>query len=102
MSSGVHRIAIVITDGRSQDNVSEPALDARRANVLLFAVGVTDHVLESELVQIAGSRQRTFIVEQFTDLNTRLRSLIQKSLCREYFFFPYLSKILRKAMNSIK
>uniref|UniRef100_A0A915K1N4 VWFA domain-containing protein n=1 Tax=Romanomermis culicivorax TaxID=13658 RepID=A0A915K1N4_ROMCU len=81
MSSGVHRVAIVITDGRSQDNVTEPALDARRSNVLIFAVGVTDHVLESELIQIAGSRERTFIVEQFTDLNTRLRSLIQKTLC---------------------
>lgn len=85
MSSGVHRVAIVITDGRSQDNVTLPSLDARRNNILIFAVGVTDHVLESELVQIAGSRDRTFVVEQFTDLNTRLRSLIQKAACRKPF-----------------
>uniref|UniRef100_A0A915HMZ4 VWFA domain-containing protein n=1 Tax=Romanomermis culicivorax TaxID=13658 RepID=A0A915HMZ4_ROMCU len=40
--SPVHRIAIVITDGRSQDNVLQPANAARSAGVKMFAVGVTD------------------------------------------------------------
>lgn len=85
VGSGVRRVGIVITDGRSQDNVTLPSIEARKADILMFAIGVTDHVLESELVQIAGNRDRVFLVSQFTDLNTRLRSLIQKSACRKYF-----------------
>uniref|UniRef100_A0A158RCP8 VWFA domain-containing protein n=1 Tax=Thelazia callipaeda TaxID=103827 RepID=A0A158RCP8_THECL len=77
----VTRVAIVITDGRSQDNVTEPALNTRNSNVNMFSVGVTDHVLASELELIAGSPSRWFHVDKFNDLDTRLRSLIQKAAC---------------------
>lgn len=77
----VARVAIVITDGRSQDNVTEPALNARNLHINMFAVGVTDHVLASELESIAGSPSRWFYVDRFKDLDTRLRSLIQKAAC---------------------
>lgn len=78
---GVPKIGIVITDGRSQDNVSMPAQEALHKGVKMFAVGVTDHILESELVEITGQRDRVFIVKNYTDLNTRLRSVIQKLAC---------------------
>ncbi|KRZ75495.1 Transmembrane cell adhesion receptor mua-3, partial [Trichinella papuae] len=81
IETGVHRVAIVITDGRSQDIVSFSANEAKKSNVLMFAVGVTDHVSEAELVEIAGSKDRVFLVKEFTDLNVRLRSLIQKAAC---------------------
>lgn len=77
----VSRVAIVITDGRSQDNVSLSAEKARRQGIQIFAVGVTDHVLKSELEAISGSRERYFHVRDFTDLDMRLRSLIQKEAC---------------------
>lgn len=80
-SDDVARVAIVITDGRSQDNVTEPAIAARRLHVNMFAIGVTDHVLASELESIAGSPSRWFYVDRFKDLDTRLRSLIQKAAC---------------------
>lgn len=81
-SKNVSRIAIVISDGRSQDNVSIPAVDARNFfNINLFSIGVTDHVLITELETIAGSSDRWFFVDDFKDLNTRLRSLIQKIAC---------------------
>lgn len=35
-----------------QDNVTEPANAARRVGVKMFAVGVTDHVLDSELREV--------------------------------------------------
>jgi uncharacterized protein YegL len=58
-SKDVSRVAIVITDGRSQDNVTQAAQDARAySNINLFAIGVTDHVLTSELELIAGSPNR--------------------------------------------
>ncbi|CAI4230491.1 unnamed protein product [Auanema sp. JU1783] len=79
--AGVTRVCIVITDGRSQDNVTIPADNARRLDIQLFAVGVTNHVLDSELEEISGSKDRTFHVNGFEDLNTRLRSAIQKVAC---------------------
>ena len=54
-ASGVTRVAIVITDGRSQDNVTLPADEARRLHhINIFSVGVSDHVLPAELETIAG------------------------------------------------
>lgn len=57
-SPDISRVAIVITDGRSQDNVTAPAKAARDLSVNTFSIGVTDHVLASELESIAGSPQR--------------------------------------------
>ena len=71
----------MITDGRSQDNVTIPANNARRQDIQLFAVGVTNHVLDSELEEISGAKDRTFHVNGFEDLNTRLRSAIQRVAC---------------------
>lgn len=60
ISNDVSRVAIVITDGRSQDNVTEPAKMARSQRISIFAIGVTDHVLASELETIAGSPRRQY------------------------------------------
>lgn len=81
ISKDVSRVAIVITDGRSQDNVTRPSQDARNVHVNTFAIGVTDHILASELEAIAGAPNRWFYVDRFKDLDTRLRSLIQKAAC---------------------
>ncbi|KAK6054421.1 EGF-like domain protein [Cooperia oncophora] len=114
LSQQVARVAIVITDGRSQDNVTVAANNARRQNIQLFAVGVTNHVLQAELEEdnvtvaannarrqniqlfavgvtnhvlqaeleeITGAKDRTFHVNAFEDLNTRLRSAIQRVTC---------------------
>ncbi|KAI6183966.1 hypothetical protein M3Y97_00545400 [Aphelenchoides bicaudatus] len=81
-SKDVSRVAIIVTDGRSQDNVTIPSRDAQTfSNINIFAIGVTDHVLLSELETIAGSSSRWFFVDRFKDLDTRLRSLIQKIAC---------------------
>ena len=57
-SSSVERIAIVITDGRSQDKVLAAANQARTNGIKIFAIGVTDHVYDKELEEIAGSSKR--------------------------------------------
>lgn len=79
--SDIARVAIILTDGRSQDNVTGPADSARKLSINTFAIGVTDHVLASELESIAGSPNRWFYVDKFKDLDTRLRSMIQKAAC---------------------
>ncbi|GMT19358.1 hypothetical protein PFISCL1PPCAC_10655, partial [Pristionchus fissidentatus] len=88
-SDEVSRVCIVITDGRSQDNVTIPSNNGRMKHIQMFAVGVTNHVLDSELEQIAGDKSRTFHVNAFEDLNTRLRSLIQKEACPHDTPTPY-------------
>ncbi|PAV59374.1 hypothetical protein WR25_03507 [Diploscapter pachys] len=80
-SPDISRVAIILTDGRSQDNVTGPAEAARKLKINTFAIGVTDHVLASELESIAGSPNRWFYVSKFKDLDTRLRSMIQKAAC---------------------
>ncbi|KAK5982017.1 von Willebrand factor type A domain protein, partial [Trichostrongylus colubriformis] len=57
-SPDIARVAIVLTDGRSQDNVTGPAESARKLSITTFSIGVTDHVLASELEAIAGSPTR--------------------------------------------
>uniref|UniRef100_A0A0K0DXB5 Phosphoglycerate mutase (2,3-diphosphoglycerate-independent) n=1 Tax=Strongyloides stercoralis TaxID=6248 RepID=A0A0K0DXB5_STRER len=82
LNTGVSRIIIVITDGRSQDNVTEPARIAANKDINMFAVGVTDHVLDKELLEIANNKKdRVFKVTGFKELNNRLRSAIQKVAC---------------------
>uniref|UniRef100_A0AC35UCE3 Transmembrane matrix receptor MUP-4 n=1 Tax=Rhabditophanes sp. KR3021 TaxID=114890 RepID=A0AC35UCE3_9BILA len=82
---GVSRIVIVITDGRSQDNVTIPAAHARDKKIQMFAVGVTEHVLDKELLEIANNRKdRVFKVEGFKELNNKLRAAIQKVACTDF------------------
>ncbi|CAG9540270.1 unnamed protein product [Cercopithifilaria johnstoni] len=81
LGSGVPRIVIVITDGRSQDDVIIPVQNAKMKKIQFFAVGVTNHALDAELESISGSKKRTFHVNAFEELNARLRSAIQKVTC---------------------
>lgn len=55
LGSGVPRIMIVITDGRSQDDIATPVQHARMKKIQIFAVGVTNHALDPELESISGS-----------------------------------------------
>jgi hypothetical protein len=77
----VSKVAIIITDGRSQDEVIDPSARARQAGITMFVIGVTDHIKQSELEEIAGDREHTFHVDEYADLNQRLRSLVQKAAC---------------------
>lgn len=77
----VSRVAIVITDGDSQDEVTDAAKEARKNNITIFSIGVTDGVKMSELEKISGSSNQTFRVKEFKDLDTKLQALIQKTAC---------------------
>lgn len=79
---GVQQVAVVITDGKSQDDVSDPAADLRRAGVTVFAVGVKD-ADKAQLDQIASypTSKHTFMVDSFSKLNV-LESSLQRILCQ--------------------
>lgn len=79
---GVQQVAVVITDGKSQDDVSNPAADLRRAGVTVFAVGVKD-ADKAQLEQMASypTNKHTFVVDRFSKLRT-LESSLQRILCQ--------------------
>ncbi|XP_041649550.1 collagen alpha-6(VI) chain-like isoform X2 [Cheilinus undulatus] len=78
---GVQQVAVVITDGESQDDVSKAAADLRRTGVTVYAVGVQGAV-EAELKQIASypTNKHTFIVDSFAKMKS-LEQVLQKTVC---------------------
>ncbi|XP_035988555.1 collagen alpha-3(VI) chain isoform X2 [Fundulus heteroclitus] len=73
-ADGVAQIVVVLTDGRSQDDVAEPAKVLRMADVEIFAVGVQDAV-DWELREMASQPQETHVFN--VDSFLKLRDIIQ-------------------------
>ncbi|MEQ2191377.1 hypothetical protein XENOCAPTIV_027556 [Xenoophorus captivus] len=59
-AEGVAQVVVVLTDGRSQDDVGEPAKVLQMAGVQMFAVGVQDAV-DWELREMASQPQETHV-----------------------------------------
>lgn len=80
--SRVQQVAVVITDGKSQDNVSTAAANLRRAGVTVYAIGVKD-ADEGELRQLAShpSNKYMFTVDDFSKLKP-LQQSMQRILCQ--------------------
>ncbi|XP_068425550.1 collagen alpha-6(VI) chain-like [Clinocottus analis] len=89
-TKGVQQVAVVITDGESQDSVSTAAADLRRDGITVYAVGVKD-ANDAQLVEMASypPHKHKFIVDSFTKLKSLEQSL-QKMLCHN---------ILRQAVS---
>lgn len=58
---------IVITDGESSDKVKEPAKKLRDQGITIYAIGVKG-ANETELLDIGGSREKMFFVNDFDAL----------------------------------
>uniref|UniRef100_A0A671U572 VWFA domain-containing protein n=1 Tax=Sparus aurata TaxID=8175 RepID=A0A671U572_SPAAU len=98
---GVQQVAVVITDGKSQDDVSTAAADLRRAGVTIYAIGVKE-ANKALLDQMASypHNKHVFNVDNFEKLKG-LELSLQKSLChniiqqaisggkQEHFAFPF-------------
>ncbi|XP_053316567.1 collagen alpha-1(XXI) chain [Spea bombifrons] len=78
------KIAIVLTDGKSQDEVNDAAEEARRNQITLFAIGVGSEIEESELRAIANKPSSTYVfyVEDYIAIS-RIREVIKQKLCEE-------------------
>ncbi|XP_028297954.1 collagen alpha-6(VI) chain isoform X2 [Gouania willdenowi] len=87
---GVQQVAVVITDGQSQDDVAQAGAELRRAGVTVYAVGVKD-ANEAQLVEMASHppNKHVFIVDTFSKLKSLEQSL-QKILCHN---------VIRQAMS---
>ncbi|XP_051272793.1 collagen alpha-1(XXI) chain isoform X1 [Dicentrarchus labrax] len=82
--SGVSRIAVVLTDGKSQDEVLKAAEAARKKGVILFAIGVGSETEEAELRDIANKPFSTYVfsVEDYKAIS-RIIQVIRQKLCEE-------------------
>lgn len=76
-ADGVTQMVVVLTDGRSQDDVAEPAQVLHLADVKVFAVGVQDAV-DSELREMASKPYDThvFSVDSFLTLRDIIQDLV--------------------------
>ncbi|XP_007892258.2 collagen alpha-1(XXI) chain [Callorhinchus milii] len=61
LSLGVRRVAIVVTDGRSADDVTVPARAAHHAGIVLFTIGVTGSTDETELRAMASQPHSQYL-----------------------------------------
>ncbi|KAJ8377720.1 hypothetical protein AAFF_G00254540 [Aldrovandia affinis] len=82
--NGVAKIAVVLTDGKSQDEVAAAAEAAREKGIILFAIGVGAETEEAELKAIANKPHSTYVfyVEDYIAIS-KIREVIRQKLCEE-------------------
>ncbi|MEQ2226016.1 hypothetical protein ILYODFUR_023360, partial [Ilyodon furcidens] len=88
----VQKVAIVITDGKSQDSVKKVAVELHRVPVKVFAIGVKQNTMELQDMASYPINRHVFAVNSFTHLKP-LRQILQKSIC---------SVIIQGSVNSFK
>ncbi|KAK0131866.1 Matrilin-2 [Merluccius polli] len=80
---GVPRATVVLTDGRSQDDVAEWADKAKSAGVTMFVLGV-GKAIEEELKQIASepAEEHVFYAENFDQMGG-ITNRLKSGICRD-------------------
>uniref|UniRef100_A0A3Q2YNV9 VWFA domain-containing protein n=1 Tax=Hippocampus comes TaxID=109280 RepID=A0A3Q2YNV9_HIPCM len=78
---GIQKVAILLTDGRSQDYVLEPSSAAAQAGIRMFAVGIGE-ALKVELEEIAAEPKNAHVFH-VTDFNAidKIRGRLRRRLC---------------------
>uniref|UniRef100_A0A8C0A502 Matrilin-2 n=1 Tax=Bos mutus grunniens TaxID=30521 RepID=A0A8C0A502_BOSMU len=81
LSARVPRVAIVFTDGRAQDDVSEWASKAQASGITMYAVGV-GKAIEEELQEIASepTEKHLFYAEDFSTMG-EISDKLKKGIC---------------------
>ncbi|XP_048657850.1 matrilin-2 isoform X3 [Marmota marmota marmota] len=81
LSTRVPRVAIVFTDGRAQDDVSEWASKAKANGITMYAVGV-GKAIEEELQEIASepTDKHLFYAEDFSSMG-EISEKLKKGIC---------------------
>uniref|UniRef100_A0A3Q3J5H1 Collagen alpha-1(XXI) chain n=1 Tax=Monopterus albus TaxID=43700 RepID=A0A3Q3J5H1_MONAL len=79
-----NRLAVVVTDGKSQDDVEDACMEARAQGITIFAVGVGNEITTSELISIANKPSFTYVLyaEDYTTID-RIRDSMEQRLCEE-------------------
>ncbi|KAI8484386.1 biological adhesion [Branchiostoma belcheri] len=78
--TGVVQVAIVITDGVSDDEVSNPAQRMRKAQIVTYAVGIGSNLDNDQLLSIAGTAGNVVMLSDFNRL-TDLATTLPQQVC---------------------
>uniref|UniRef100_A0A3B5N1W6 VWFA domain-containing protein n=1 Tax=Xiphophorus couchianus TaxID=32473 RepID=A0A3B5N1W6_9TELE len=81
----VQKVAIVVTDSKSQDSVKEAVAELHRFPVRVFAIGVNEKTPDLYDMASYPINSHVFAVDNFMQLKP-LRKIMQKSICT--FLFP--------------
>uniref|UniRef100_A0A671KSK2 Cochlin n=1 Tax=Sinocyclocheilus anshuiensis TaxID=1608454 RepID=A0A671KSK2_9TELE len=84
------KIMIVITDGRSYDDVRAPALAVHRKGVIAYSIGIA-WAAQDELEYIATDpdRDHSFFVDEFDNLYNYVPKIIH-NICNDYREYNYI------------
>jgi hypothetical protein len=75
-------LVVVVTDGKSQDEVAGPSDALRSLGMTTIAVGI-GNVDATEILAIAGSESKAFITESFDDLITVVLDEVTEAACQD-------------------
>lgn len=79
-AEGISQNLVLITDGESQDDVEEAAQLLRALEVEVFTIGI-GNVHDLELLQIAGTPERVFTVNNFGNLKD-IQQKVVDTICK--------------------
>lgn len=79
INAGTPQVLLVLTDGRSQDEVAQAAEELRHKGVDIYSVGIGD-VDDQELVQITGTAEKKLTVHNFNELK-KVKKRIVRNIC---------------------
>ncbi|XP_072354582.1 vitrin-like [Scyliorhinus torazame] len=78
------KLMIVITDGRSYDDVRAPALAAQRNGVIAYAVGIAWAAMdELEYIATDPDKDHSFFVDEFDNLDQFVPRIV-RNICQEF------------------
>ncbi|KFO32697.1 Collagen alpha-6(VI) chain [Fukomys damarensis] len=79
INTGTPQVLLVLTDGRSQDEVARAAEELRHKGVDIYSVGIGD-VDEQQLIQITGTADKKLTVHNFDELK-KIKKRIVRHIC---------------------
>ncbi|XP_007935020.1 collagen alpha-6(VI) chain [Orycteropus afer afer] len=79
INTGTPQVLLVLTDGRSQDEVAQAAEDLRHKGIDIYSVGIGD-VDDQELIQITGTADKKLTVNNFDELK-KVKKRIVRNIC---------------------
>lgn len=72
------KVLIVMTDGRSYDNVLRPAVRIRRSGIRILSLGVGKRYSMKQLLEMSANRRNVFTAD-FKNLGSSVRSLKRRA-----------------------
>ncbi|XP_015775216.1 PREDICTED: vitrin-like [Acropora digitifera] len=76
---GVRKVCIVMTDGRSYDNVIGPGRLLQRRGIQCYALGIGRNYNRKQLLQITAGNRRRVLTASFRNLQSVVRTISRKA-----------------------